>query len=119
MLMSKAAITYVNVYFINLTLITQAKKLSFKDPLVACCGHGGKYNFNKLIKCVVKYMVKGKEHVLAKSCNDVSSRVSWDGVHLPETANRWIFQQINMEHFLTLFLSSVPAPDQSFDQSAL
>ncbi|VVB04128.1 unnamed protein product [Arabis nemorensis] len=95
----KAAITYVDIYTIKLTLITQAKKLGFKYPLVACCGHGGKYNFNKLIKCGAKVMVKGKETVLAKSCNDVSFRVSWDGVHFTETANRWIFQQINGGEF--------------------
>lgn len=93
--LSKAAFTYVDVYSIKLTLITQAKKLGFKSPLVACCGHGGKYNFDKLIKCGVKYMVNGKETVLAKSCDDVSLRVNWDGVHFTEAANRWIFQQIN------------------------
>lgn len=69
--------------------------LGFRYPLVACCGHGGKYNYNKLIKCGAKVMVEGKEIVLAKSCNDVSFRVSWDGIHFTETANSWIFQKIN------------------------
>jgi hypothetical protein len=93
--LSEAAFTYVDIYSIKLTLITQAKKLGFRYPLVACCGHGGKYNFNKLIKCGAKVMIKGKEIVLAKSCNDVSFRVSWDGIHFTETTNSWIFQQIN------------------------
>ncbi|KAL1210048.1 GDSL esterase/lipase [Cardamine amara subsp. amara] len=93
--LSKAEITYVDIYSIKLTLITQAKKLGFRYPLMACCGHGGKYNYNKLIKCGAKVMVKGKEIVLAKSCNDVSFRVSWDGIHFTETANSWIFRKIN------------------------
>ncbi|KAG7558810.1 GDSL lipase/esterase [Arabidopsis thaliana x Arabidopsis arenosa] len=93
--LSDAAFTYVDIYSVKLTLITQAKKLGFRYPLVACCGHGGKYNYNKLIKCGAKVMVGGKEIVLAKSCNDVSFRVSWDGIHFTETTNNWIFQQIN------------------------
>ncbi|XP_006291234.2 GDSL esterase/lipase At3g26430 [Capsella rubella] len=97
--LSKASFTYVDIYSIKLTLITQAKKLGFKYPFIACCGYGGKYNFTNLIRCGAKVMVKGKEVVLAKSCNDVSFRVSWDGVHFTETANNWIFKQINSGAF--------------------
>ncbi|XP_010502567.1 PREDICTED: GDSL esterase/lipase At3g26430-like [Camelina sativa] len=97
--LSKATFTYVDVYSIKLTLITQAKKLGFRYPLIACCGHGGKYNFSNNIRCGAKVMVKGKEVVLAKSCIDVSFRVSWDGIHFTETANKWIFQQINSGTF--------------------
>ncbi|KAL1179433.1 hypothetical protein V6Z11_A03G159200 [Gossypium hirsutum] len=89
-----AAITYVDVYSVKYTLISQAKKLGFELPLIACCGHGGKYNFNNSLRCGGKITVKGKEILIAKSCGNPSVRVNWDGIHFTEAANRWIFQQI-------------------------
>ncbi|XWS63738.1 hypothetical protein CRYUN_Cryun06bG0127300 [Craigia yunnanensis] len=89
-----AAITYVDVYSVKYTLISQAKKLGFELPLIACCGHGGKYNFNNSVRCGRKSTVNGKEILIANSCQNPSVRVNWDGIHFTEAANKWIFEQI-------------------------
>lgn len=66
----------------------------FENPFLACCGHGGKFNYNRFIKCGSKKVVNGTEIVIAKSCKDPSVRINWDGIHFTEAANRWIFDQI-------------------------
>lgn len=89
-----ASITYVDVYSFKYTLFTQANKLGFEKPLVACCGHGGKYNFNNTERCGSTKVVDGKEMIIAKSCKTPSVRVLWDGIHYTEAANKWVFGQI-------------------------
>ncbi|XP_059657827.1 GDSL esterase/lipase At3g26430-like isoform X2 [Cornus florida] len=89
-----AAITYVDVYSVKYELISQAKKHGFEHPLRACCGHGGKYNYNKNMECGTKITVDGKQVLVAKSCKDPSVAISWDGVHFTEAANKWVFDQI-------------------------
>ncbi|EYU22538.1 hypothetical protein ABFS82_05G020800 [Erythranthe guttata] len=89
-----AAITYVDVYSVKYSLIAHAKKLGFEDPFVACCGHGGKYNYNRFAKCGSKKIVNGTEIVIAKSCINPTARINWDGTHFTESANKWIFDQI-------------------------
>ncbi|KAJ0885056.1 putative alpha-L-fucosidase [Helianthus annuus] len=66
----------------------------FVDPFLVCCGHGGKYNFNIAMRCGWTKMVNGTKTVIAKSCEDPSSRIMWDGLHFTEVANRWIYNQI-------------------------
>lgn len=61
---------------------------------MACCGHGGKYNYNSFARCGAKKVVNGKEVIIASSCKDPSVKIIWDGIHYTEAANRWIFQQI-------------------------
>jgi len=90
----EATITYVDVYSVKYTLIAQAKKHGFENPFVACCGHGGKYNYNRFLKCGAKKTVDGKEIVISNSCKDPSVRINWDGTHFTEAANKWIFNQI-------------------------
>ncbi|PKI31122.1 hypothetical protein CRG98_048490 [Punica granatum] len=90
----EASITYVDVYSVKHKLIAQAKKFGFQRPLVACCGHGGKYNYNRYRKCGATMIVKGKEILIAESCKDPSVRVNWDGAHYTEAANKWVIEQI-------------------------
>ncbi|KAL0357857.1 UNVERIFIED_CONTAM: GDSL esterase/lipase [Sesamum calycinum] len=89
-----AALTYVDVYAVKYDLISQAKKHGFVHPLQACCGHGGKYNYNKHVGCGSKIKVNGKEIMVGKSCKDPSVVINWDGVHYTQAANKWVFDQI-------------------------
>lgn len=66
----------------------------FEKPLVACCGIGGRYNYNNTMRCGSTEMVGGKDILVAKSCNNPSARVNWDGIHYTEAANKWLFDQI-------------------------
>ncbi|KAH7570369.1 hypothetical protein JRO89_XS05G0093900 [Xanthoceras sorbifolium] len=66
----------------------------FEEPLIACCGHGGRYNFNNKRRCGSKITKNGKEIVIANACKDPSTRVIWDGIHFTEAANRWMFNQV-------------------------
>jgi hypothetical protein len=67
----------------------------FDDPLLTCCGHGGRrYNFDLNIGCGGKAQVNGTWVVVGNSCDDPSKRVSWDGVHFTEAANKFVFDQI-------------------------
>lgn len=66
----------------------------FKHPLRACCGHGGKYNYNRNIGCGGKIKVNGTDILVGKSCKDPSVMINWDGVHFTEAANKWIFDRI-------------------------
>ncbi|KAG6508089.1 hypothetical protein ZIOFF_033448 [Zingiber officinale] len=71
-------------------LIQQGFELSF----VACCEHGGKYNYNKNIGCGSTMTRNVKEVMVGKACQNPSKRIIWDGVHYTYAANKWIFQQI-------------------------
>lgn len=89
-----AALTYVDVYSVKYDLISNATFCGFKHPLRACCGHGGKYNYNMHIGCGGKKTIKGKEVLVGKSCKDPYTAINWDGVHYTEAANKWVFQRI-------------------------
>ncbi|KAL4638904.1 hypothetical protein ACB092_03G179700 [Castanea dentata] len=90
----EARITYVDIYAVKYTLITQAKKYGFEKPFIACCGHGGKYNYNQKYYCGFKKTIGGEEIVISNSCKDPSIRVNWDETHFTEAANEWVFNQI-------------------------
>ncbi|KAK9053024.1 hypothetical protein SSX86_029654 [Deinandra increscens subsp. villosa] len=90
----KAAITYVDIYSVKYALITQATRYGFVHPLRACCGHGGKYNFNLHIGCGGKVKINGKDILVAKACEDPAVMINWDGIHYTQAANKWIFDQI-------------------------
>ncbi|KAG5522023.1 hypothetical protein RHGRI_034288 [Rhododendron griersonianum] len=89
-----AALTYVDVYSLKYSLISHAHHYGFVHPLQACCGHGGKYNYNPHIGCGGKITVHGKEVLVGKPCQDPSVAINWDGVHFTQAANKWVFDRI-------------------------
>uniref|UniRef100_A0A7N0UVJ7 GDSL esterase/lipase n=1 Tax=Kalanchoe fedtschenkoi TaxID=63787 RepID=A0A7N0UVJ7_KALFE len=91
----EAAITYVDVYTAKYTLIRHARKYGFKDPLRACCGHGGKYNYNMHVGCGGTKTINGTQVVIAPSCKNPSAAINWDGVHYTEAANKWVFDTVS------------------------
>ncbi|XVF02569.1 hypothetical protein REPUB_Repub04eG0185900 [Reevesia pubescens] len=89
-----ATITYVDVYSVKYSLISEGRKHGFNRPLRACCGHGGKYNYNKNLGCGGKIYKDGKEVLVGAPCKDPSAHVNWDGVHFTQAANQYIFERI-------------------------
>ncbi|CAL0315494.1 unnamed protein product [Lupinus luteus] len=93
-----AAITYVDIYSAKYSLFQDPKKYGFEDPQVACCGYGGKYNFNHIVGCGDSMKVNGTE-ISAGSCGKASVRVMWDGIHYTEAANKVVFDKISSGAF--------------------
>jgi hypothetical protein len=52
-----------------------------EEPIRACCGGGGPYNYNPGAAC-------GSPG--ATVCRDPSAHVHWDGIHLTEAAYKYI-----------------------------
>ncbi|KAK1386878.1 hypothetical protein POM88_015056 [Heracleum sosnowskyi] len=46
-----AAITLVDIYSVKYSIYKEAERLGFKEPLKACCGYGGKYNYGDNLTC--------------------------------------------------------------------
>ncbi|KAH1213880.1 Esterase [Glycine max] len=93
-----AAIIYVNIYSVKYSLFSNPRKYGFRDPLVACCGFGGKYNYNNDVGCAETIEVNGSR-IFVGSSTRPSVRVVWDGIHYTEAANKFIFSQISTGAF--------------------
>ncbi|XP_078174253.1 GDSL esterase/lipase At1g28600-like isoform X2 [Carex rostrata] len=75
-------IAYADFYNPVLNLVQSPERYGFsKTPLRVCCGEGGSYNWNITKIC-------GMPGV--KACKKPSASVHWDGVHLTESAHRYI-----------------------------
>ncbi|KAG8389605.1 hypothetical protein BUALT_Bualt02G0246400 [Buddleja alternifolia] len=84
--MKNSTIVYVDTYSIKYDLIVNSASYGFKNPLMACCGHGGApYNFDPKIKC------RDNGYNL---CEIGSSYISWDGVHYTQLANSIVASKI-------------------------
>ncbi|KAK8998835.1 hypothetical protein V6N11_070019 [Hibiscus sabdariffa] len=101
-----ATIVYVDIYSPLYSLYTDPVKNGnkyrngFESPLVACCGHGGEFNYNMAAACGQTITVKGVD-ITVGSCQDPSVRVSWDGVHFTDAANRFVFDRVSTGQFST------------------
>ncbi|MBA0605931.1 hypothetical protein Godav_018459, partial [Gossypium davidsonii] len=93
-----ATIVYVDLYSALYSLYTHPTKNGFERPLVACCGYGGKYNYGRDAACGETINVNGKK-IMVGSCKDPSVRVSWDGVHFTEAANKFAFNLVSSGNF--------------------
>eukprot|EP01018_Ginkgo_biloba_P001294 Gb_16058 [translate_table: standard] len=88
-----ATIIYVNTYDIVYDFFANPSKYGFKATTIACCGVGGKHNYNYAVQCGSTGMINGQT-VTATSCSNPASYVSWDGVHWTDEANKFLTQQI-------------------------
>ncbi|KAF9589551.1 hypothetical protein IFM89_025584 [Coptis chinensis] len=77
-----ANIIYADYYKGALQMSLFPTQLGFTGgALEACCGGGGPYNYNLTIQCGYNG---------SNVCDDPSTYVNWDGIHLTEAAYRWI-----------------------------
>ncbi|BAT87162.1 hypothetical protein VIGAN_05050400 [Vigna angularis var. angularis] len=99
-----ANIIYGDYYNAALPLYRDPKKFGFIG-LKACCGKGGPYNFNELVKC-------GDPSV--NVCDNPSKYIAWDGIHLTEAAYKLIAQNfIKGQHSQPQF-NSLCLPNENF-----
>ncbi|CAH2072763.1 unnamed protein product, partial [Thlaspi arvense] len=84
--LTKAAITYVDVYAAKYEMMLNPKKLGFANPLKVCCGYHEKYDH---IWCGNKGKVNNTE-IYGGVCRNPATAVSWDGVHYTEAANKHV-----------------------------
>ncbi|PIN23314.1 Sinapine esterase [Handroanthus impetiginosus] len=84
-------IIYADYYNVMMRFYLSPTQFGFtEDILRACCGGGGPYNYNDLVKC-------GKPG--ATCCNDPSIFTNWDGLHYTEAAYRLIAQDLLRGHY--------------------
>ncbi|KAJ1292492.1 hypothetical protein BS78_02G395500 [Paspalum vaginatum] len=86
-----ATVVCVDMYAIKYGLVANHTAHGLRAPLMACCGSGGPpYNYRPGAAC-------GSPKVAA--CADGDRRVSWDGLHYTEAANRIIADEVlSAEH---------------------
>ncbi|KAM7530599.1 hypothetical protein LguiB_034009 [Lonicera macranthoides] len=75
-------IIYADYYNAAMQIYRDPKKFGFTGAsLISCCGEGGPYHYNTYSLCGEKPM---------PVCQDPSTYVNWDGLHLTEAAYRLI-----------------------------
>ncbi|KAI3449240.1 hypothetical protein Pfo_005905 [Paulownia fortunei] len=83
-----ANVIYVDTHSVLLELYQHPESHGMQHGITACCGYGGgSYNFNPQVFCGSTKEINGQK-VTATACGDPQNYVSWDGIHLSETANK-------------------------------
>ncbi|CAN6353381.1 unnamed protein product [Urochloa humidicola] len=78
----RTKLVYADFYRPVARLVRRPSKFGFtEEPLRACCGGGGPYNYNPEAAC-------GSPGAIV--CSDPSTYVHWDGIHLTEAAYKYI-----------------------------
>ncbi|GFP93596.1 GDSL esterase/lipase at1g09390 [Phtheirospermum japonicum] len=92
--MKNSTIVYVDIYSIKYNLFANSASYGFKNPLMACCGHGGPpYNYDPSLKC--------RDNVGYTVCEQGSRYISWDGLHYTEVANAIVAGEILTTNYST------------------
>ncbi|BAH95292.1 GDSL esterase/lipase At5g03980 [Oryza sativa Japonica Group] len=89
---SDVAIVYADYYGAFMHLLQKADLLGFEEDSLfkACCGAGGKYNFDMNLMCGA---------VGTNVCADPAQHISWDGIHLTQQAYKAMALSLIMEGF--------------------
>ncbi|RLN34420.1 GDSL esterase/lipase LIP-4-like [Panicum miliaceum] len=76
--LANATVVCVDMYAIKYGLVANHTAHGFSEPLMACCGSGGPpYNYRA-----------------GKACAVGDRRISWDGIHYTEDANRVVADKV-------------------------
>jgi hypothetical protein len=83
-----AKLYYGDVYGVYEDILKKPADYNVTTPLKACCGTGGKYNFNKDVWCGDFGTVEGKFVNLTIPCANPAGVLSYDGIHTSNTVNK-------------------------------
>ncbi|XP_066383420.1 GDSL esterase/lipase At1g09390-like [Miscanthus floridulus] len=84
--LANSTVACVDMYAVKYSLFANHTAHGFSDPLTACCGSGNApYNYEAGKAC-------GSPKV--KACADGDRRISWDGLHYTEAANRIVADKV-------------------------
>ncbi|KAK9675519.1 hypothetical protein RND81_11G012100 [Saponaria officinalis] len=87
--LNNSVLVYVDIYSAKYSLISEATKHGFVDPLGYCCKHIGHTDLH----CWSKETINGNT-IYATTCTNPSQHISWDSIHYTEAANKWVADRI-------------------------
>lgn len=98
---SDASIVFFDAYGASKLIYSNPEAYGFRKDkaLVACCGYGGKYNYNPTVRCgtsgtVTDPTTNSKTFVnITTACPDPVKHLSWDGVHPTQALSRQLALQ--------------------------
>ncbi|MCO5559076.1 hypothetical protein L7F22_012668 [Adiantum nelumboides] len=83
---------YGDYFGVIYDMLQRHSSFGFNQTTQNCCGVGGYYNFNFMVRCGQSGELNGQP-VEARPCSNPSTYMFWDGIHFTEAANRVIAQQ--------------------------